>query len=327
MPPGTTSSQLNGLACVQSGPCVAVGIYQPSAGLSAGFFATQFGGNWAPVTPLALPVGDTIASLNSVTCPAAGDCVAVGSVNTAQDGEMPMVVAEVNRRWQLPSVIRPPAKPTPRDGGDQLWSVACHRTGYCVAVGEYNVTADSAQLVRMPMMATESGGRWLPARGLNAPGDIARIPNAPGVGTLEYAGLKSVSCAPHGQCLAAGSYLATQAEWRSLAVNDLTGRWGAPQELIPGQGAASACTIAYCLIAASGAGPTSPGAAISYAGGRWSQVAAINPPADASRSAPPRRGYQLEISGVVCFAAGRCVAAGSYIDKLDRRVPMIAARS
>ena len=151
--------------------------------------------------------------------------------------------------------------------------------------------------------------------------------SAPGVGTLDYAGLKTVSCAPRGQCLAASTYLAAQAQLRSLAVSDLSGRWGAPQELLPGKAAASTCTIAYCLIAAGGAGPTSPGAAVSYVDGRWSQAAAIGPPADASRSAPPRRGYQLEISGVVCFAAGRCVAAGSYIDKSGRRVPMIATRS
>jgi len=43
---------------------------------------------------LPLPAGDTIATLNGVTCTAPGDCVAVGSLNTVRDGEMPMVAAE-----------------------------------------------------------------------------------------------------------------------------------------------------------------------------------------------------------------------------------------
>ena len=245
-----------------------------------------------------------------------------------------MVAAEQSGRWQLPAVIRPPAKPTPNFGGDQLWSVACQRPAYCVAVGEYNVTANSSQLVQRPMMTTESAGRWLPAQGLSAPGDVASIPNAPGVGRLDSAGLHSVSCAPQGPCLAAGAYLAVPAQGpaakpqiRSLAISELNGRWSAPQELPPGFGAASACTIPYCLIAESGAGPISPGTAVSYAGGRWSRAAAINPPADASRSTGPRPGYLLQIAGVVCFSDGRCIAAGSYIDKSNRREPMVAIRS
>src|SRR5215469_2606834 len=43
MPPGTTSSQLNGMSCVAPGPCVAVGTYQTSAGPSFGFIAEQSG--------------------------------------------------------------------------------------------------------------------------------------------------------------------------------------------------------------------------------------------------------------------------------------------
>jgi hypothetical protein len=251
--------------------------------------------------------------------------VAVGSVNTLREGEMPMVVAEVDGRWQQPAEISLPAKPTPRFGGDQLWSVTCQRTGYCVAVGEYNVTATSAQLVSRPMMTTESAGRWLPARGLSAPADTALIPNAPGVGALDYASLQSVSCAGPGECLASGVYLTGQAHWRSLAMSYLNGRWGPPQELIGGRGTTSACAIAYCLMAGSGAGPTSPGIALTYAGGRWSQVAAINPPADADHS--PHRGYEIEIGDAVCFSGGDCIAVGSYIDKSGQREPMVATRS
>jgi hypothetical protein len=325
MPAGTTSSQLNGLACVASGPCMAVGTYTTSAGPSYGFVAEQSRGRWAPATRLLQSANDRIASLNGVTCTAPGDCVAVGSIYTPRHGEMPMIVTEASGRWQKPSEISPPAKPTPRYGGDQLSSVACQRTGYCVAVGVYNVTADPSHLTVRPMVVIESHERWLPARGIQAPADTASIPDAPGVGVLDAVGLGSVSCAPHGPCLATGTYLATPAQFRGLAVSELHGRWGSTQELIPARGTTVACNIAYCLIAGGGSARASPGIAVTYARGRWGQVAAIRPPADANQSAAMR--YQIDFGGVACFPGGRCIAAGSYIDKSGHRAPVVATRS
>ncbi len=322
--PGGTSSQLNGLACVASGPCVAVGTYTTSKGPTYGFVAENFHGRWTPATRLPQSANDRIASLNGVTCSAPGDCLAVGSVYTPRFGEMPMIVTEASGRWQMPTQISPPAKPTPRYGGDQLSSVACQRTGYCVAVGVYNVIADPSHLTVRPMVVVETDGRWLPPRGILAPADTASIPNAPGVGVLDDAGLGSVSCAPHGRCMAAGTYLATPAQFRGLAVSELHGRWGTTQELIPARGMTVACNIAYCLIAGGGSARASPGIAVTYARGQWGQVAAIRPPGDANQSAA--MGYQINFGGVVCFPGGRCIAAGSYIDKSGHRASLVSTR-
>jgi len=175
------------------------------------------------------------------------------------------------------------------------------------------------------MVAIEAHGRWLPARGIQAPADTASIPDAPGVGVPAAAGLGSVSCAPDGPCLASGTYLAAPAQFRGLAVSELHGRRGPAQELIPARGTTVACTIACCLIAGGGSARASPGTAVTYARGRWGPAAAIRPPADASQSAA--MGYQLLIEAVVCFPGGRCIAAGSCIDKSGHRAALVATRS
>lgn len=324
MPAGTESSQLNGLACVPAGGCVAVGTYTTSAGPSYSFIATLSRARWA-VTHLPLPSSDITASLNGITCTAPGDCVAVGSIDTLRYGEMPMVVMEAKGRWQEPSEIMPPAEPTPRYSVDQLWSVACQRARTCVAVGVYNVTAGPSGLVTRPVITIESAGRWLPARGIHAPADTARITGAPGVGVLDAAGLRSVSCAWHGPCLAAGLYFATPGRARALAVSELHGRWSPTQELIPASGATAACNDAFCLITGGGPTLTSPGTAVTYTRGQWGPAVLIRPPADAGQS--PGRGYELQIGGVACYPSGRCIAVGSYIDKSVHRVLLVATRS
>ena len=86
-----SQSQPTGLTatgCEAVGSCVAAGAYTARNGVTEGMIDTLSGGTWtaarAPV-PAGAAVAKPSVYFNSVTCPAAGDCIAVGGYK-AQNG-------------------------------------------------------------------------------------------------------------------------------------------------------------------------------------------------------------------------------------------------
>jgi hypothetical protein len=94
--PGDASSSnpfsgISAVACPASASCIAVGQYQNSAAVSLGLLLTGSGTTWtATEAPLPAGASATIpgASVNSVACPAATDCMAGGSyVDSSGNGQ------------------------------------------------------------------------------------------------------------------------------------------------------------------------------------------------------------------------------------------------
>jgi hypothetical protein len=86
-----SQSQLTGLtsvACEAVGSCVAAGSYTVRNGAIEGMIDTLSGGTWtaarAPI-PAGAAVAKQYVYFNSATCPASGDCIAVGGYK-AQNG-------------------------------------------------------------------------------------------------------------------------------------------------------------------------------------------------------------------------------------------------
>jgi hypothetical protein len=86
-----SQSQLTGLtsvACESVGSCVAVGSYSVRNGTIEGMIDTLSGGTWTAASA-PIPAGAAVAKqyvyFNSATCPASGDCIAVGGYK-AQNG-------------------------------------------------------------------------------------------------------------------------------------------------------------------------------------------------------------------------------------------------
>ncbi len=317
MPPRTVSSQLNDVACEPPGSCVAVGTgTYARSGLQYAFVATETNGHWAAVIRVRLPGSDLADSLNGVTCTSVGNCVAVGSLQNVKYGELPMIVTEVSSTWQTAAIMMPPSLASSNVAGDQLSSVACQAAGSCVAVGEYNTITNPSQEARRPMAVIEIRGRWLRAQTIKAPADL---------GTYDgnsFAGLLSVSCMPHGGCVAVGDYAGPQMQRLGMAVSEVNERWS-PIELLPSANSV-ACTNASCLEVGSGATLTSPGSAITYAHGRWGHAVTVRPPANASTSIV-RGGDAVELD-TACLPSGQCVVVGSYYDKSGHRVLLAATR-
>jgi hypothetical protein len=64
---------------------------------------------------------------------------------------------------------------------------------------------------------------------------------------------------------------------------------------------------------------------LSYTGGRWSQLASIQPPATAGADA--LRGDTLGHERIACFAGGHCVAVGTFTDSQGRGSFLVSTRA
>ncbi|MFZ0666945.1 MAG: hypothetical protein WAM97_14430 [Acidimicrobiales bacterium] len=134
---GTTyGGSLFGVSCATSAGCQAVGINygdngQGDTSLAEGWDGTNWTAENVPGEP-----GATNAALNSISCPASGDCEAVGTYATNSSTNLTLAVIWNATTWELQS----PAAPT----GlilDTFGSVSCTSASSCVAVGYYISTS------------------------------------------------------------------------------------------------------------------------------------------------------------------------------------------
>jgi hypothetical protein len=76
--PGSTSSQLQAMACAGAGDCWAVGDYSDANGAHHGLIEHYTGGSWTVVSSPTPAAGDGDINLEGVTCVNADECWAVG---------------------------------------------------------------------------------------------------------------------------------------------------------------------------------------------------------------------------------------------------------
>ena len=223
--------------------------------------------------------------LNSVACPSAAQCWAVGQTGNAPGGNTlgetrgPLLKHETAGRWATVSVagLRAP--------GSALESIACPGTADCWAVG-------GNAAVGQTVIEHWQGAAWQPAA-------------AP---QLRGSQLNSVSCASARACWATGG---TQS--RSGAAGDLFEQWNGTEwsmaATLPGglQPTALACPVSgYCLAVGLRDGAA---AAASYSRGRWTNV----PPPPGGTGAAGSTGATVP-SLFGCAGPTMCLAAFSGTD-------------
>ena len=137
-------------------------------------------------------------TINSVSCPSAGNCSAVGSY-TASDHTGGLLLTETDGKWAVGIEAVPPVF----SGRVVLNSVSCASAGNCTAVGTY----DSGGL---GLLVSETNGTW-------AAGVEAVLPSN-ARSSYQYVDLVSVSCPSAGNCSAVGTYSENSPSYRGLAV-------------------------------------------------------------------------------------------------------------
>jgi hypothetical protein len=301
------ASQMFALSCPSAASCTGVGNYLYNGqDNKQGFVAVSVHGRWTPARTVRAPVNSIEPvedTLEAVSCPRPEWCVAGGNYADKAVNHLPMIVTESHGHWARARSISSPANAAPEPFA-LIQALSCPQVGYCVAVGNYEDRAGDI----LPMVATETRGRWQRAFDIRLPAGAVSQP---------YAVLDGVSCPRAGSCVAVGEYSGPGIVY-GMAVTEHDGRWRrAVQIARPARIKNSGGTE---LTAVSCTGPGSCTAAgldlernsdtraitVSERAGRWHPAIWIQLPATGS-------GPQYsELNAVSCLTAAGCVAVGDY---------------
>ena len=302
--PGVT---LAAAAVVCAASLAGTGLAPAVAGVRAAAAARIRWGRAEPVPGLAVLNKGYNASVNSLSCWAAGDCLAGGMYTDKHRHAQAFVTLERKGRWG--SAIQVPGTASLNAGGNaQVGSGSCARTGACVAVGTYTNRHKNKQW----FTAVERDGRW---------GKAVRVP----VPALNGASISIVRCAPGGLCAAGGSFTDATGTTQAWVMTLTFGRWHAALE-VPGiaalnvQGGSAQVSAVSCSspgncgaggIYVSGSNPLGVPLGQAYeafvvteTNGAWGDaeqvpgIMALNP------------GLLGQVTLISCPSAGNCTAAG-----------------
>jgi len=183
------SDAYSSLSCPSVASCTAVG---SGGAYGVPSVITAVDGTWGE--PVALPLPSNAGgpgaqpapTLNSITCSAPADCVAVGSYPDKLNDETsyPLVETEVSGTWTA-STIALPSGVTGLTGMSSIW---CQGAGSCVTVGSFIEPHQRA----LPMAAVDTSGTWARAIALAVSPTIAP----------EGLGPFSLACHDVGDCAA-----------------------------------------------------------------------------------------------------------------------------
>ena len=176
------TAYIDSLSCWSAGSCVAVG--QSAIDGDQALAETLSGGVWTP-SDVPSPAGTGDDVLESVACPAADQCEAVGS-DGEDEGTGVLIASLTGGLWTSEEAPLPSGYSEATMG-----DVACGALGSCTAVGILN----PYQLSPAELVETLTGGTWTPTE--------APLPASPGmeVGPPDFT---STSCASTTSCVAVG---------------------------------------------------------------------------------------------------------------------------
>jgi hypothetical protein len=293
------------VSCHTASTCSAGGYYTDDSSRMQAFVVTERNGAWGrgqEVPGLRELNVDGNAQINSVSCWAAGSCVAGGYYTDHANHQQGFVVFERDGAWSTANEV-PGLARLNRGGSAQTWAVSCVTSG-CTAAGWF---ADSAGH-RQAFVASERSGKW--SKAVAVPG-LARL-NRGG-----FADVVSVSCPTAVSCGATGLYTDASGHIQSFVVTRKGGRWGRALE-IPGlerlnvggdaeTSSVSCWTTGGCSVAGvyTDATDNQQPFMVTELGNSWGRAAEL------PRIARLDRGESAGLNSVSCVK-GTCAAGGGY---------------
>jgi len=214
--------QVVGLSCPSLGNCGLVGLYVDGAGNTNSFYDSEISGVWQSVAPVTgISVFNPASSfgpgagldVTALSCPTAGNCVAVGDYQFSSFATAAFVLTDASGVWSATTSIG--TLDTLNFGSDALSSLVCTAASKCVAGGTY---AD-VKLHPQSLLATDVGGTWTTVA---VPGSVAL--NA-AVRATDSVGVSTVACAKTGSCVLAGNFVATGRKPSSYIATETGGVW------------------------------------------------------------------------------------------------------
>jgi hypothetical protein len=236
-----------------------------------------------------VPAGTIGGGLQTISCPTANACQAVGLAEFSGSVFAPIVDGWNGSAWAVETI--------PNPDNSNLSGVDCSAAKTCTAVGD---VASGGDLLTLALRW--NGTTWT----------VQSTPNPPG-GVRNF--LISVSCASATSCMSVGfdtdssGNSATLAEswngstWKVLTTPNPTGSTTAQLNTV-------SCTSATaCMATGSDNGSTF---AEQWNGTKWTMLT----------TPTPSGGRDAFLGGVSCTAASACTAVGSYVTSADKQVPL-----
>lgn len=265
----------------------------------------------APISPPTDAKSGANASISALSCPSAGNCVAVGTYTDSTNTNQMMYAVESNGSWAQGVKLSPPSNVASPNFIPTLTGISCTGVGYCVAVGGYKSNETTA--LRRGVIFTETAGVWSEQQ---APTDPLESPTSGGDA------LGSVSCTSAGNCLAGGFYVDAISYGRPMVDQETDGHWATPIELpqpsdsqgLPAAAVKVTCTSqANCVAATQYLTSTGPvdyrGMAAVETAGTWGPAVQLPLPANANSTTGTQ---DVRVNSVECASVGNCVVVGDY---------------
>jgi hypothetical protein len=340
------------VSCASVGSCVAVGSYKDATNHPHAMIETYAGGTWTPIeAPSPSDADGSFAFLKDVSCPAPGDCFAIGDYSNGST-DLGYIDTLANGAW----TSAPAPVPTGSTLQPSAASISCSSPTFCAAT-----ETDFFSTSSVPVLLDYTGGTW---SGVLAPmpGDAASgrqvgsvscragACEATGIydtsapeqqGLLERfaaggwtaqtaplpsdhnasapaADLSAVSCTFDGACTAVGGYSDTSGNRQPL-VESITGGVATPQEApVPSDAATNPSATLNAVSCLSGSVCSAVGDYSSTTGGLRGLIDQLSGSAWTATAAPiPSNGQSgsseaVHLDAVSCSFRGACQAAGSY---------------
>jgi len=300
-------ARVGSVSCVTQGNCVAGGYYTDGSRHKGpfrhAFVVNETNGRWGKAieVPGTRNLDILGARTTSVSCPAAGSCIAGGYYTTPFRGYQAFVADETNGHWG--KAIEVPGLAAFSPDESRVTSVSCRSPGGCTAGGWYHEHDGDDQ----PFVVDETNGTW---------GDAIQVP---GIATLNHgdAEVVSVSCAAPANCAAGGTYADASHRGHAFVVEETNGTWGNVIEI---RGAASDASVYSVSCATAGncaAGGQSGHASglqafvVNETNGKWGT--AIEVPGTAKLASG-----SAEVNSVSCASAHNCALGGDYFAPVRR---------
>lgn len=141
------AAALYSVSCPSAGSCTAVGSYTDSSSRQQGLLLQQSSWSWSTATraPLPADAGTTPnVDINSVSCPSAGNCTAVGHYLDGSYHYQGLLLSQSAGSWSA-GVKAPLPADARKDPDVTIEAVSCATAGRCAAVGRYSDTGGHLQ--------------------------------------------------------------------------------------------------------------------------------------------------------------------------------------
>ena len=306
---GTTrTATITSISCPSAGNCAAGGFYTDSSETEHAFVVTERTGRWgnAIAVPGVAALSPHNSHVNSVSCGAAGNCVAGGYYQDTSFRQHAFLVNERNGRWRRAFQVRG----TSALVFPQIDSLSCSSAGDCSAAGG-----------RPAFVVSERSGRW--GRAIVVPG-LAELTKL-----KPFVFMNSISCGSAGDCAAGGTYSPASLRRSAFVVSEQSGRWreairvpGIVTLNTSGQAAVNSVSCpspSECVAGGDYLGTPGSGAfVVSARNGRWGRAIVI-------RGFAALGAHAASIRALSCASPGNCVAGGSYLVKTGAQLVFVVS--